>query len=237
MRFDNIWNLQTSSYRRCLRVTLLCFVIQLFAVSQLKAEDKISISKLKVIPGTTQKLAILLNNQEEYTAFQAEFYFPKGITPVKDASGNCKVSLSSRATDHIISANVVKDGGLKVAAYSMNNESLTGNSGELFYIDITSEATFEGPATIEAKDILFTKTIDRKEIEFDNTKGVLNTQESLKGDANGNGAITVDDIVEIVNYIAGKPDGTFNYDAADMNDDGEVNAADIVGIVNYLTNK
>ena len=194
MRIDNIRNLQTSSYRRCLRVTLFLFVIQLFAVSPLWAgnDDKIVVPKLKINPGTTQQLVIQLTNEEEYTAFQAEIYFPDGISPVKTDDGYC-VSLSSRKTNHTISANIVSDGGLKVAAYSMNNESLKGNSGDLFYIDIVSESTFEGPKTIEVKEILFTKTSDRKEIAFDNTTCTVNTKESLKGDANQDGAVNVTD--------------------------------------------
>ncbi len=235
MRIDNIRNLQTSSYRRCLRVTLFLFVIQLFAVSPLWAgnDDKIVVPKLKINPGTTQQLVIQLTNEEEYTAFQAEIYFPDGISPVKTDDGYC-VSLSSRKTNHTISANIVSDGGLKVAAYSMNNESLKGNSGDLFYIDIVSESTFEGPKTIEVKEILFTKTSDRKEIEFADASGIVDNHMVILGDANGDGQVNVTDIVATVNKIMDKPSADFNFEAADVNMDGFVNVTDIVGMVNII---
>ena len=238
MRIDNIRNLQTSSYRRCLRVALLFFVIQWFAISPSWAGngDKIEVPRLKINPGTTQQMVIQLKNEEEYTAFQAEIYFPEGISPAKTADGkNYIVSLSAdRRKDHTISANVVSDGGLKVAAISMNNESLKGKSGDLFYIDIVSESTFEGPKTIEVKDILFTRTSDRKEIAFANASGIADDKAVKLGDVNGDNLVNVTDIVATVNYIMEKPSPNFNEAAADVSGDGEINVTDIVKMVSII---
>ena len=236
MRTDNIRNLQTSPCRRCLQVALLFFAFQLLSVSSSWGQDGdgLSVTKLKIVPGTVQKLAVELKNSEEYTAFQAELFFPEGISPVKDANGNYTVSLSSRKTDHAISANVVSDGGLKVAAYSMKNSSFTGNSGDLFYVDIVSEATYEGAGTIEVKDILFTRTNDRKEVAFSDVTGTVDTKDVLKGDSNGDGKVNVSDIVEMVNYILGKPSSKFQFEPSDVNGDGQVNVTDIVNVVNII---
>ncbi len=57
---------------------------------------------------------------------------------------------------------------------------------------------------------------------------------ALLGDANGDGEINVADIVEVVNYILGRPSDIFMWDAADLNGDGEVNVTDIVAIVNII---
>ena len=105
-------------------------------VIQSNIGDRMVIPGLKVSPGTIQRLAVQLINSDEYTAFQAELLFPKGISPVKKSNGGYCVSLSSRKTNHTISANVLSNGALKVASFSMNNESLKGNSGDLFYIEI-----------------------------------------------------------------------------------------------------
>ena len=238
MRIDHIWNLQTSSYRRCLRVTLLLVLIQLFAVSPLWAgdnEDKIVIPPLKIEPGTTQQLAIQLINNEEYTAFQAEIFFPEGITPVM-TDGKCNVTLSSRKADHTISSNIISSGALKVVCLSMmNNESLKGNSGDLFYIDITSDATFEGPATIDVKGILFTQTKDRKEIAFADASGVVDTH-LVWGDVNSDGVVDVGDAVSMINYIMGNPSESFNPLLADLNDDGEVDIFDVILDINLMLN-
>ena len=55
-----------------------------------------------------------------------------------------------------------------------------------------------------------------------------------KGDANGDCHLNAADIVEIVNYIMGRPSADFNISDADVNNDGVVNAADIVAIVNII---
>ncbi|MBR4731025.1 MAG: dockerin type I repeat-containing protein [Prevotella sp.] len=238
MRIDNIRTLRTSSYRRCLRVTLLFFVILLFAVSQLRAEDKIVIPTLKIEPGTTQRLAFQLINKTAYTAFQAEVFLPKGITPAKTGDGNYSVSLSSsRITNHTITANVISSGALKVAAYSSNNENLKGSSGDLFYIDIVSDANFEGSATIEVKGILFTRSSDRKEIEFADASGVATTRISIEGDANSDEAVDAKDIVEVANYLKGSPSDYFDFSAADVNTDGTISIADIIKIVHIILSK
>ena len=116
----------------------------------------------------------------------------------------------------------------------MSNESLTGNSGDLFYIDITSDATFEGPATIDVKGILFTRAKDRKEIAFEDASGIADTHASIKGDANSDGSVDAADIVEVINYLKGSPSEKFDDSAADANDDTIVNTADIVKIVNII---
>ena len=55
-----------------------------------------------------------------------------------------------------------------------------------------------------------------------------------KGDANGDGTINVEDIVDVVNYIVGSPSELFRETLADANDDGIVNVADILKIVNII---
>ena len=57
-----------------------------------------------------------------------------------------------------------------------------------------------------------------------------------EGDANEDGDVNAEDIVDIVNHSMGKPTSTgkFNEKAADANEDGIVNAADIVTIVNGI---
>ena len=232
MRINHIRDLRTSSYRRCLRVTLLFFVIQLFAVSQLRAEDNIVIPTLKIEPGTTQQLVFQLTNKTAYTAFQVEVFFPKGITPVKTNDGDYNVSLNpSRITNHEITADVISSGALKVVAYSSNNESLKGNYGDLFSIDIVSEAAFEGPATIEVKGILFTKSSDHKEVALADASVVVDTKGSVEGDANGDGEVNVTDVDVVIEAIGEDYEAN---KAADTNEDGDINVADVDFIIERI---
>lgn len=56
----------------------------------------------------------------------------------------------------------------------------------------------------------------------------------LLGDADGNGIVDNDDVIEVSNKILGKPSDRFVEDNADVNGDGKVNAIDIVLIINSL---
>lgn len=57
---------------------------------------------------------------------------------------------------------------------------------------------------------------------------------STVGDANGDGQVNTEDIVEVVNTIVGSPSVGYDAEAADTNGDGVVNAADIIKIVSII---
>jgi hypothetical protein len=54
------------------------------------------------------------------------------------------------------------------------------------------------------------------------------------GDANGDGAVNVSDVVITISYILGNNPPGFNYNNADINGDGVINVSDVVGIVNII---
>lgn len=54
------------------------------------------------------------------------------------------------------------------------------------------------------------------------------------GDANGDGVVDGADIVEMVNYITGKPSDKFKKENADVNSDEQVNVADIVRVASMI---
>lgn len=225
MRTDNNWNLQTSSYWRCLRVALLLFAMQLCAVTHMMAEDRVVVSDLKINPGTTQTLAIQLENAVPYSAFQVEIYFPEGISPVMtDGKYNVRLSSSRKTDKHSISANLVSDGGLKVLSYSFPNTSYSGTSGDLFEIDIVSESTFKGPASIVLKDAFFTRSSDRKELLFADTHCVAFITPYVIGDADGDHQRTFSDAVAVVNYVMGSPSQNFNSTLANVTGDFDEHA-------------
>ena len=57
---------------------------------------------------------------------------------------------------------------------------------------------------------------------------------SVTGDANGSGEVTITDAVAVVDYILGNPPAGFNKIAADVNNDGVVNITDAVAIVDII---
>ena len=58
----------------------------------------------------------------------------------------------------------------------------------------------------------------------------------MRGDANGDGEIDMQDVTLIVSYILGTPAETFKAKAADINDDGEIGMSDVMHIIQYILN-
>lgn len=58
----------------------------------------------------------------------------------------------------------------------------------------------------------------------------------MRGDANEDDEIDMQDVKLIVNYILGTPSETFNAEAADVNDDGEIGMPDVMYIIQYILN-
>ena len=56
-----------------------------------------------------------------------------------------------------------------------------------------------------------------------------NAQSTQKGDVNGDGDISVNDVAMIVNYILGITDSNFIIANADINGDGEIDINDVMG--------
>ena len=57
------------------------------------------------------------------------------------------------------------------------------------------------------------------------------------GDVNDDGMVNATDIVEVVNYIMGKPSTNFSKQLADVNKDNVINVADIIQIANIILQK
>jgi hypothetical protein len=65
---------------------------------------------------------------------------------------------------------------------------------------------------------------------------VLAIPMKMLGDANDDGKVNDEDILEVASYIIGNhnPSDKFNEVLADVNKDGTINAADIVAITNII---
>lgn len=61
--------------------------------------------------------------------------------------------------------------------------------------------------------------------------------EVLMGDVNGDGVVSIQDVVTLVDYTLGKSVAIFIEEAADVTNDGLINVSDVVGIVNILLGK
>ena len=68
----------------------------------------------------------------------------------------------------------------------------------------------------------------------DDNPGYFTATGLTKGDADGDGQVTADDIEAMMNYMIGNPSADFKEANADVNHDGVINIADIVAIANFI---
>lgn len=202
-------------------------------------DDVISVAEIAVGSGSTTNFAINLTNKTtDLTAYQFDLVLPIGITLATNDNGKYLVSKTDRYEDDAQTLNVSKvddaTNTYRIVCFSITNEKISGTSGAILNAVLAVDknivdGTFEG----KISDIVFTKT-DGKQLKLSDSKFTIVVNSIILGDANGDGEVNVSDIVEIVNYIMGKPSAIFVQAAADLNSDGEINVTDIVKVVSII---
>ena len=91
-----------------------------FAVNELHVIDAVGSS------GYNTDVSFTINNMEEFVAFQFDIILPDVLSYIDNS-----VVLSDRSVDHIVSANTIQDGVLRIIAYSPSNTAFTGIDGEI----------------------------------------------------------------------------------------------------------
>ena len=202
-------------------------------------KDKLEVGNVTASKGNTTSIGInLINESTDLTAYQFDLVLPTGITLATNDKGKYQVTKTSRYDDDSQTLNVSKvegsDNTYRIVCFSMSNDKITGMSGAILNAVLAIDAnivdgTYEGKIT----NIVFTKT-DGAQEKLNDAKFNIVVSSVIPGDANGDGEVNVSDIVEIVNYIMGKPSSKFIFAAADFNNDGEVNVTDIVKVVSVI---
>ena len=201
----------------------------------------------KIPAGSMAQLDIsLTNNIEDFTAYQFDLELPMGIEIRTEANGNYKYVMSDRNdVSHTImveklaeaTSSSAKRNRYRFVCLSSQNKVIKGDTGKLLEIALTTDAGMV-PGDYDAKldNVIFTQKDgtenDLLTVNFHIT--LTEAPEIIWGDANGDGSITVSDIVSVINYIMLHPEGNFNEAAADANQNGEINISDVVEIVNII---
>lgn len=193
----------------------------------------VSIPDTATLHGNTIVIPVSLENESELTAFQTDLYLPVGFELVKE-DGDYLVELSDRkGRDHVIMANDLDDGGIRIISYSSTVKPYSGNEGELFYITVKTPDDGDGDYTIMLKNTLLTTT-DHEELNNPDISCTVTVYPYIMGDANNSGTVTVTDIVVTARYILNYHPDPFVFGAADVNYDGNISVTDIVIIAQMI---
>ena len=192
-----------------------------------------SLNDVSTMHGDTIVVPVMMDNENDITAFQTDIYLVEGFEVVKDGD-DYLVELSDRkGRDHVIMANETPDGAIRIASYSPTLKTFKNNDGELFYITVKVPEDGDGVYPIILKNTRLT-TIDEDEVLSPDVFCNVAVAPFIKGDANMSGDITIADVVVTAKYILFQNPEPFNLDAADMNGDSKITITDVVKIANLI---
>lgn len=207
------------------------------AVLNATATDRFYIDDFRIGPGDTKLVSINLDNESQYSAFQADLYLPAGLSVVQ-VDGMYDFSLTSRkGTDHSLVSQPLSNGAIRLLSYSMRVNAYSGNSGALVTFRVKAATDFEGPAYIELKNMLFTKPTRPTAIEVPFDDEVCTVTKGLRGDVNADGFVNPADLPALIDYLLDGVADPFSYYGADVNGDGVIEAYDLTFLIDILLNE
>ena len=143
------------------------------------------VEDMEVYRGTTIEVPVVLNNDNDITAFQCNLYLSEGLS-VSKTNNVYDIYLTDRkGVDHQISASLQQDGSIKLLCYSLQTLAFSGNNGALFNIRINVAENAADNQSIGINNIILTTT----SVKFE--------PEEVKA------TINVTDVVALTNKILG----------------------------------
>lgn len=198
------------------------------------ATNRFYLPDFSIAAGETMQVAMILENDEPFTAFQTDLLLPDGLSVVED-DGEYLFDLTGRnASDQTIISKLRDDGALRMVSFCMSVKPYSGTSGALVIINLHADDSFTGPATIGLKFSFFT-TVDGVEFILPaESCQVQMLSQQIKGDADGNGNVNIADVTSLIDYLLAGCQSSFHTENADMNNDGQVTIADVTTLIDYL---
>lgn len=194
----------------------------------------LSLDDVSTMHGDTIVVPVMMENENEITAFQTDIYLVDGFEVLKEENDEYLVELSDRkGRDHVIMASETPDGAIRVASYSPTLKTYKNNEGELFYITVKVPENGNGVYPFILKNTRLT-TVDEDEVLSPDAFCNIAVAPFIKGDANESGEVTITDVVVTAKYILFQNPEPFNLEAADMNGDGKITITDVVKIANLV---
>ena len=162
------------------------------------SSNSLFIEDFTIVEGETKQIAIMLNNNVAFSAFQADIYLPEGLEIVE-------ATLSDRKADHTLASAMRNNGSVRLLSYSLGVNAFAGSEGELVYLTVKATDNFVGDFQIEIDNIKFA-TVDFAEYYLEptvaNVAGYTGV-ESVEGD---------EIVVKVVGNSIVAPEGAEVYD-------------------------
>lgn len=196
--------------------------------------NTLALSDVSGYKGKQVELPVALNNQHEITGLQFDLYLPDGVTIATKSNGKLMITTTSRMEgNYSVTGNIMENGNfVRVAGYSADSDPFTGTSGDILTITLNiGEYVADGDYPIYIRDIVLSD-VNNTEYHPANAEGKLTVKSYTLGDVDNSGAVNINDVVCIINYILNRTNGVFIEEAADVDASGTININDVVTLIN-----
>ena len=195
-------------------------------------DNMLTLSSVSGNKGTQVVLPIGMTNDKQITGLQFDLYLPTGVTVATKSNGKLLIETTNRMDGtYTISGNTI-DNYVRVIGYSADGDAFSGNSGDILNVTLNiGENMEDGDYTVRIKDIVLSD-VNNTEHHPADIGATLTVKSYVLGDVDNSGAININDVVCIINYILNKANGVFIAEAADVDGSGTININDVVTIIN-----
>ena len=200
--------------------------------------NKLTVTDMTQCSGGRGMLNVLLSDEETIMGFQFDLQLPDGVT-VAEKDGKLQAALTGNAVNtHSVSSSRVSDGLYRFVVTPQGNRAISNANGDGMTITID---VADGVATdtydMTIKDIEMTVKHTGnvyEDIHPKNSTATLTVTEAVMGDVNGDGRVSVTDVISMNSYILEEEPAQFIRKVADLNGDGKVTITDMVQVIDII---
>lgn len=187
--------------------------------------------------GSRAELKLSCRNAKPILTWQFDVMLPEGLAIAKDDSNQLIYSVSQDRTttdNHTISFGRLYGGSYRFTCRQTKGIPFSGNDGVVASIMLQADGAYPAALhTFELRNLKLTDT-EGETHSIGSCTVSVSVRDAVRGDVNGDGAITTSDMMAMVHHMLDLPVDTFRAEAADVNGDGDIDGADIVRLVSAI---
>ncbi|MBP3775822.1 MAG: leucine-rich repeat protein [Prevotella sp.] len=128
------------------------------------AQGRIYMNDMRMTAGTQNTIGLKVENADNFIAFQCDVYLPEGMTVARNDNGKLMVGLADGITsNHVVSANMLNNGAMRVVVMSPQNESIKLLENGIINLTVETDEGMTDSSMIDIRDIRFVRNIGNSE--------------------------------------------------------------------------
>lgn len=200
--------------------------------------NKLTVTDMTQCSGGRGVLNVLLSDEETIMGFQFDLELPAGVT-VAEKDSKLMAALTGNAVNtHSIASSKVSDGLYRFVVTPQGSRAISQANGDGMTITIdVADDVASGTYDMTIKDIEMTvKKAGNvyEDVHPKNSTATLTVTEAVMGDVNGDGHVSVTDVISMNSYILEEEPAQFIRKVADMNGDGKITITDMVQVIDII---